>query len=174
LNPDTVSADSKAFDSRAINSKTGGFKSSPPAFSDPNLREEEVKQLADRIAFPATRANIELLAAVLKVIKKNHAFGMYGECCEFLEECVKTARSRGDLKLEFKPRFFLGDGDYEGWCPLPKQQTSSQLSQASLAPPECIVGKCKGCGRPKFEGSSWKDSDYCADSCRDAHERGAA
>jgi integrase len=38
--------------------------------------------------------------------------------------------------------------------------------------PPLLPGKCVGCGRPRLEGSSW--SDYCADSCRDAHKRARA
>jgi hypothetical protein len=34
------------------------------------------------------------------------------------------------------------------------------------------VGKCGGCGRPRLQSSTW--SDYCADSCRDAHRAAIA
>jgi hypothetical protein len=34
---------------------------------------------------------------------------------------------------------------------------------------EDVVGKCPGCGRPRLASSSW--TEYCADSCRDAHRR---
>jgi hypothetical protein len=32
-----------------------------------------------------------------------------------------------------------------------------------------VVGNCRGCGRPRHASSSW--TDYCADSCRDAHKK---
>ncbi len=133
------------------------------------LSEEMVKELADRIALPATRPHIEVLASALKVIKAKHGFTTYSECSQFLESCVKNARSHQDLKLEFKPRFFFEDGDYEPYRPIPPELLA--VSPAT-APPECIVGRCWGCGRPRLTSSSW--SEYCADSCRDAHERATA
>jgi len=48
----------------------------------------------------------------------------------------------------------------------------SQGSADSAKRPEGIVGKCQGCGRERFASSTW--TDYCADSCRDAHKRGVA
>lgn len=175
LNPDTVSADSKAFDSKASDSKAGGFKSSAPALLDCQP-EDLARDLCERIAFPATRSNVEVLAAVLKVIKTKQAFPTFSACCEFLELCVKNARSQGDLKLELKPRFFFEDGDYVEYRPIPTEVQAERLERLHAADPEkapeCIVGKCQGCGRPRLIGSSW--SDYCADSCRDAHKRATA
>jgi hypothetical protein len=100
--------------------ETPNHRYSQKDFSD-SRREDLAKELCERIAFAATRSNVELIIAVLKVIQTKHGFATYAACCEFLEGCVKNARAHHDLNLELKPRFFFEDGDYEDWRPVPEE-----------------------------------------------------
>lgn len=136
---DEVSPDSKAFDPRATDSKAGGFKNSPPALSDdPGLREPErpedlAKALCLRINFPATPANMTVIAAALKAIKGQEGFATYQESFDWLAVAVEGARSIVTRRGTGVDRFFFEDAHYNQFAPRP------QLSREVLAPPECDV-----------------------------------
>jgi hypothetical protein len=149
-----------------------------PLFSDSQPPKDDLaEELCERIAFPATRPHVDLIAAVLKVIQKKHSFATLSESAEYLEACVEAARREGNTHLQLRARFFFEDGEYELFNPetvarLERERAKRREAEANAAkPPTCIVGKCLGCGREKLDTSTW--TDYCADSCRDAAQKRA-
>jgi hypothetical protein len=166
--PDTVSADSKALYSRDLDSKAGGLKGCSPAFSDLDSLKlrNAAKKLCEQTAFPDTHSNVAVVGAAIKAIQRQIG-ATCDEAAASLEACVRYVQSKNypDLRID---RFFFEDAKYNSISPL-KWSDSRPIQERQEVPPECIVGKCQGCGRPRFTGSSW--SDYCADSCRLAHER---
>jgi hypothetical protein len=180
---ETVADDSKATTTTAIDSTPGGFGRTSPGASNFHPRDL-AKEFCERIAFAATRSNVDVIVAVLKVIQTKHGFETYAQCCEYLYGCVQGAKipGYGSDTLDLKPRFFFEDGEYERFNPeavafLKEELTRRELSKArermaADVAPGCITGKCQGCERPRFESSTWED--YCAESCRSAHGKKGA
>lgn len=128
------------------------------------------KELCLRINFPASPGNITAVAAALEAIRGQEGFATYEESCDWLQPRAETGREKAlSTKRGQFDRFFFEDAEYNFFAPW---TLFSPSRQETVTTPECIVGKCKGCGRPRLAASSW--SDYCADSCRDAQKRGAA
>lgn len=163
--------------------------------------EDLAKELCERIAFPATRSNVvDLIVPVLKTIQTKHRFATLEKSAEYLEERLELCDIMTGSKFrspygEHKraPRFFFEDPEYEQASPEGEAYWVTEkakrgdwinpqlaewlvkhgyLQRLPEPAPPCIVGKCLGCGRPRLASSTW--GEYCADSCRDAHQGATA
>ena len=124
------------------------------------------KEFCQDGGIPQTPAN---LAAVAAAITAESSFvGLpLPEAAQKLAAHVTRDRD-GGVSIN---RFYFEDAK---WRNSPAGGFRTRLEEeleisAEMRRREHVVGNCQGCGRPRHASTSW--TDYCADSCRDAHKK---
>lgn len=164
--------DSKALDSRAMNTMTAAKVCNS---CNPSIDRSVISQVLSRYCPNCDQAVPD---RIIQGVLNERADARTEEILHFL--AVKGQQSSSNrienpagFLIATVPACFTGT-TFEEWRR--RQQADVQAAERQAAADAemraSIVGKCQGCGRTRLAGSSW--SDYCADSCRDAHKRATA
>jgi len=148
----------------------------PPPFStnleitkNPQSSEAALaKDFCQDGGIPQTSANLAAVAAAITAESTFVGLPLL-EAAQQLAAYVTRDRNSG-ISIS---RFYFEDAKWRS-SPAGRFERESAIarqwqSQVQAVVAEDVVGKCLGCGRPRHASSSW--TDYCADSCRDAHKK---